>query len=93
MTSETRHLVQMADIRGLEIACPNDKCSTKLIVTFISTEPIPGVCPLCKKPLFDPATSEWAFAKQLRAAISDLLNRNVTNLRLEIIGIKQTGMA
>src|SRR5437667_9884961 len=23
MTSETRHLVQMADIRGLEIVCPN----------------------------------------------------------------------
>ena len=89
MTSETRHLVQMADIRGLEIVCPNDECCTKLVVTFISTDPIPGVCPLCKKPLFDPATSDWASAKQLRAAISDLLHRKVTNLRLEIIAIKQ----
>ncbi len=88
MTSETRHLVQMADMRGLEIMCDNKKCAARLVVSFASTDPIPGACPLCREPLFDPKTADWESTKQLRSAIFDLANRNVTNIRLEFVGMK-----
>jgi hypothetical protein len=87
MTSEIRHLVQMIDVRGLEITCPNDKCGMRLVLSFISAESMPGVCPLCGKPVFDPTTNDWRSAKELRNSIAQLTDHKVSNVRFEIIGI------
>jgi hypothetical protein len=88
MTSDTRYLVEMADIRGIEITCPDQECVSKLVVSLTSTKPIPGVCPLCGKPMFDPTVSDWASVIELRTAMCKVLRNKFANVRLEIVGMK-----
>jgi hypothetical protein len=85
MTSETRHLVQMADIRGVELICANAKCGSKVMVSPLSEQNTPTTCPVCKQGLFDPAQETWQAADQLHRAIRYLLNKNIENVRLEVL--------
>lgn len=87
MTSELRHLIQMIDIRGVEIACQNPKCATKVVISssVIATQEVPGSCPLCKQPLFDPEKGTWEYGRMLRDAIAALARAKVTNVYLEVV--------
>ena len=46
MISETRHLVEMADIRGVEIACKNGDFGSKVVVSSGSSNKAPAACPV-----------------------------------------------
>jgi hypothetical protein len=89
MTSEVRHLVQMSDIRGVEIACQNPKCATKIVISVSSssTQEVPGSCPVCKQAVFDPMKGTWENGRMLRDAIAALARAQVTNVCLEIVGL------
>src|ERR1017187_8930014 len=87
MTSELRHLIQMIDIRGVEIAFQNPKCATKGVISssVFATQEVPGSCPLCKQPLFDPEKGTWEYGRMLRDAIAALARAKVTNVYLEVV--------
>ena len=85
MTSETRHLVQMVDIRGVEISCKNPKCVGKIVISPLGDKEPPALCPLCNETLFDPKRATWAAAKQLHSAIRHLLTNEADNVHIEVI--------
>jgi hypothetical protein len=83
MTSEKRTLVEIGDIRSLEIACRNSKCGSSVSVG-ISADGTPQTCPSCHQSLFDHEHGQWESVKELRRAMQALLKDEISNVRLDI---------
>lgn len=85
MTSENRTLVEIGDIRGLEIACRNSKCGSFVLVGTLAVD-TPQNCPSCRAGLFDMDKSQWSSVNELRLAMQSLLKDEIGNVRLDIRG-------
>ena len=88
MTSETRHLVGMADIRGVEITCRNVKCKSKVVMVTNATDDLPMKCAVCSHSFFDADHDSWSATSELHKAIRYLLNHKIDCVRLDIAGVK-----
>jgi hypothetical protein len=88
MTSEKRHLVEMGDIRSIEIACRNSKCGSSVSVGILA-DLTPQNCPGCNDPLFEMDTKrQLQSVNDFRMAVRELLS--VSNVRLDINEISST---
>jgi hypothetical protein len=52
MTSEQRVLIEISDIAGIEIECPNPKCQVRYYVPVQRQNPVTANCPLCSAKWF-----------------------------------------
>lgn len=85
MTSENRSLIEIGDIRGLEVACRNPKCNSSILVGTLA-EGTPQNCPSCRTGLFDMDKRQWESVNELRRAVQAILKDEITNVRLDIRG-------
>ena len=51
MTSETRTLIELNDVTGIEIQCP--ECQVKILFPIAKGFKLAYTCPQCHKPWFD----------------------------------------
>jgi hypothetical protein len=85
MTSEKRSLVEIGDIRALEIICNNPKCGSSLLVGLLA-DGTPQTCPSCHWSLFDQEHRQYDAVKELRRSMQEVLERKISNVRLDIRG-------
>jgi hypothetical protein len=52
MTTEQRVYIEIADILGIEIECPNLQCKVRYHVPVQKTNPVTTNCPLCNEKWF-----------------------------------------
>ena len=85
MTYESKYLIDLSDILGIEIACQH--CKGKIILTQESEKGMFAVCPLCGRDWLDNETEEYEtlnrFVKLIRTAANTLKGRKFS-LKLEI---------
>jgi hypothetical protein len=85
MTYETKYLIHLSDVLGVELYC--HECKGKIVLEQAAAKKMFSTCPLCGKPWLDDDTKEAEairdFVNLLRA-IDDLLKGRKFSLRLQV---------
>jgi len=85
MTYESKYLIDLGDILGVQIVCHH--CKSKIILTQESEKGMIATCPLCNRDWMEDTTEEYQSLKQLVKLVrtaSSILKGRKFSLKLEI---------